>query len=348
MAQLRVGSSAFFCITIVSTLWLLSSLSQSHALISVSKSNGHGHGNSAAGSRQRHRRQRQKHNHWSARNALSRETGAVGDNLQENKNSKKAVFPRSSPPYLAIITELDSCDDETNMKAALTNLHAAVSTGMVDLVSVRVNVLSSNRDLHRNVVSFTRQLMEWSDECSFRVVLSSDWVDAAVEANAHGVHVKESHRHRIPEIRSQFSRGVGGVGSVEPQEQPRQPATHCLIGTSAHSVESATSAFEVHRPDYMFVGTCYTTQSHPEKSALELEGPELPGKICRALEQLAGRNRPKVLAIGGIDASNCHVPVVKFGADGVATIRAVLAAEDPADSVRSIRANMIQGKKGTP
>jgi thiamine-phosphate diphosphorylase len=171
--------------------------------------------------------------------------------------------------------------------------------------------------------------MEWSDECSFQVVLSSDWVDAAVEAKAHGVHVKESHRHRIPDIRSKF-RG-------EP----------CLIGTSAHSVDSATSAFEVHRPDYIFVGTCYTTQSHPEKSALELEGPELPGQVCRALEKLAGKKRPKVLAIGGIDASNCHIPVVKFGADGVATIRAVLAAEYPADSVRSIKANMIKGKKAT-
>jgi thiamine monophosphate synthase len=90
----------------------------------------------------------------------------------------------------------------------------------------------------------------------FQVVVSSDWVSAAVEAKAHGVHVKEMHRHLMQDIR----RKLGG----EP-----------LIGTSAHSVESAVSAFEIHRPDYIFVGTCYATQSHPGK--IVLEGPELPG-----------------------------------------------------------------------
>jgi thiamine-phosphate diphosphorylase len=216
------------------------------------------------------------------------------------------------------------------MKAALKSLHSAVSTGQVDLVSVRINVISSNRDIGKNVVSFTRRLMEWSDELrSFQVVLSSDWVDAAVEAKAHGVHVKESHRHRIPDIRSRFSTFRG---------------ESTLIGTSAHSVDSALSAFEVHRPDYIFVGTCYSTQSHPEK--IVLEGPELPGQVCRALEKVAGRKRPKVLAIGGLDASNCHIPVGKYGADGIATIRAVLQAEDPADSVRSIITNMVKGEKG--
>jgi thiamine-phosphate diphosphorylase len=297
MAKLRVVGSSFFCVIVA--LWL-SSLS--HAWISVSKYG-------------------QRRHNW-AQNALSREKDTVGGDLQEK------VFPLSSPPYLAIITELDSCDNESKMKAALTRLHAAVSTGKIDLVSVRVNVMSSDSHIGQNVVSFTRRLMEWSDEYSFQVVVSSDWVDAAVEARAHGVHVKEMHRHRIPDIRRKF----GGKG---------------LIGTSAHSLESAISAWEFHRPNYIFVGTCYLTQSHPEKIVLELEGPELPGEVCRALEKLAGRKRPKVLAIGGIDASNCHIPVREFGADGIATIRAVLAAEDPADSVRSITANMMKGEKAT-
>jgi thiamine monophosphate synthase len=66
------------------------------------------------------------------------------------------------------------------------------------------------------------------------------------------------------------------------------------------------------------------------------------GEACRALEELAGRKRPKVFAIGGIDASNCHIPVGKYGADGIATIRAVLEAEDPGESVRLIRENMMK------
>lgn len=77
-----------------------------------------------------------------------------------------------------------------------------MSTGQVNLVSVRVNVMSSDRQNAQNIVSFTRQLMEWSEEGNFQVVVSSDWVDAAVEAGAHGIHVKEIHRHRIPSIRN--------------------------------------------------------------------------------------------------------------------------------------------------
>jgi thiamine-phosphate diphosphorylase len=314
MAKLRVGSSnALFCV--ISSLWLFS---LSHAWISpvpVSKVGRHG------------RRSRYKS---AAKNtALSQikaGAGSVSDaNLQDKSNNVAFPLSRAPPPYLAIITELDSCDNETNMNAALKNLYAAVSTGQVDLVSVRVNVMSSsNKKYAQNVVSLTRQLVEWSDDYSFQVVVSSDWVDAAVEAGAHGIHVKEIHRHRIPDIRSQFHKDA------------------VLIGTSAHSLESATSAFEVHRPDYIFVGTCYSTMSHPDK--VVLEGPELPGQVCRALQKLAGKKRPKVLAIGGLDASNCHIPV-EFGADGIATIRAVLEAEDPADSVRSIRANMMNAER---
>jgi thiamine monophosphate synthase len=111
-------------------------------------------------------------------------------------------------------------------------------------------------------------------------------------------------------------------------------------------VESASSAFEVYRPDYIFVGTCYSTMSHPEKTTGMLEGPKLPGQVCRTLQKLAGKKIPKVLAIGGLDASNCHIPV-EYGADGIATIRAVMGAEDPVDSVRSIRANMMNAEKAT-
>ncbi len=44
----------------------------------------------------------------------------------------------------------------------------------------------------------------------------------------------------------------------------------------------------------------------------------------------------KILAIGGIDERNCFEPVVKYGADGVATIRAVMKAEDPRAVVQSM------------
>lgn len=140
----------------------------------------------------------------------------------------------------------------------------------------------------------------------------------AAEAKVHGVHVKESHRQCIPEIRKQLGPSV-------------------IIGTSAHSIESACAAYRDYQVDYLLVGTCFVTESHPEKDSTQLEGPELPGNVVQALKELSlvllvSKNHskthskthpPPVLAIGGIDASNCHIPI-QFGADGVATIRAVL------------------------
>jgi thiamine-phosphate diphosphorylase len=240
-------------------------------------------------------------------------------------DSSSSTFPRSDPPYLAVITETSACESDECVEATLNALHRAVSEKGVDLISVRVP--SSDQDEYKSrVVKLTRQLVEWSASYNFRVVLSSDWIDVALLAKAHGIHVKESHRDLIPEIRKRFK---------------HSPA---LIGTSAHSLESIRTAWKVYRPDYFFVGTCYETKSHPEK--VELEGPELPGQACRELAKLCDstEQRPPVLAIGGIDERNCHEPVLRYGADGVATIRAVIQATDPGETVLKIKANMTPEK----
>jgi thiamine monophosphate synthase len=167
---------------------------------------------------------------------------------------------------------------------------------------------------------------------SFRVVCSSNLVSVAVRGRAHGVHVKEHHLDQIPSIIDQFDYPI-------------------IIGTSAHSIKSALESYSVNkekttmgaiRPHYYFVGTCYTTASHPEKTnPLQLEGPELPGRIKHALSSSSSSflQLPRILAIGGIDETNCHEPVV-FGADGVAVIRAVLQADHPANIVEQMQSNM--------
>jgi thiamine-phosphate pyrophosphorylase len=108
------------------------------------------------------------------------------------------------------------------------------------------------------------------------------------------------------------------------------------IGISAHSLESAIEAVTEYAPDYLFVGTCYKTTSHPEKSKADLEGPALPGQVQRAVTSIP------VFAIGGIDETNCHEPVLRYGAHGVAVIRAVLRSSDPAQAVIQIHNNMIR------
>ena len=246
------------------------------------------------------------------------------------------VFPRG-PPFLAVITEPDACDSDPSMERTFHALSQAVSTGHVDLISLRQAVpakAEKQKEVAHRLLQLAQRLMGLSLKFGFRVVISSDWIDEvympttrthATCCCVHGIHVKESHRAQIPAL--------------------RQCDANILIGTSAHSVESAVNAWQTYQPDYFFVGTCYPTQTHPEKTAQDLEGPALPGQVVQALQNFANvtnpRNqRPPVLAIGGIHPGNCHEPVVQFGADGVAAIRAVLQSPDPAQTVQNMKQNI--------
>jgi thiamine monophosphate synthase len=186
-----------------------------------------------------------------------------------------------------------------------------------------------------------------NDEPSFLVLCSSDLVSVAVKARAHGIHVKEHHCtvERVTNICNQFEYPI-------------------IIGTSTHREDSALRSFKLFtkyyenddtrhdiRPNYYFVGTCYKTESHPDK--IDLEGPELPGKIRRRILEENQQQQPNdkeydvtnmtsppvVFAIGGIDDTNCNEPIT-LGADGVAVIRSVLQADDPARMVGTIHRNM--------
>jgi Thiamine monophosphate synthase len=177
---------------------------------------------------------------------------------------------------------------------------------------------------------------------------------------ADGVHVKESHRRHVPGIIEQ-ARAARHLH--DPRQKDRAPSEMVVVGMSCHSVQSAVDAVTTYNPDYLLVGTCYPTLSHPEKAPHQVEGPDLPGRVCRELERRIvnvdaaasasstaddsrngpkRRGRPIVLGIGGIDATNCG-RIVRGGAaatataaDGVAVIRSVLAARNPAHAVQQI------------
>lgn len=236
-------------------------------------------------------------------------------------NDKDNVSSFTSPPFIALITEPDACDDEARMLSTVESIQKATSTGRISLVSIRIAF--SEQNIHDRVVDLIQQIQAAVQNPSAKnvpaIVVSSDWIDQAIEAKADGIHVKESHRSLIPEIRTRFG-------------------ASCLIGTSSHSIESAVDAHETFAPDYLFVGTCYATASHPEKNVQDLEGPLLPGKV-------QARIACPVLAIGGIDTSNCEEPI-RNGASGIATIRAILCAPDPAATTESLWNSMRKAMNG--
>jgi len=292
-------------------------------------------------------------------------------------------------PYLAIVTEPDACDDDRRMEETFRTIQRAVlvsqntngdgddATG-VDLISIRVSNPSNGHgdgSFQKRVVELTTrvlslrnertksiQMMTHDDEGdsngnrdddrrrSFHVVVN-DNVEAALDADADGVHVKEKDARSIPHIRERMIERRLQNGRHDDAERP------VLIGTSSHSIAAARSTVRNFRPDYLFVGTCYPTQTHPEKGVEDLEGPQLPGLVREALHQDAYFDRsndedgvadschrpPIIYAIGGINQHNCREPVVRYGADGVAIIRSVMQASDPGGVVRSIQDRLVVG-----
>ncbi len=104
------------------------------------------------------------------------------------------------------------------------------------------------------------------------------------------------------------------------------PATQCLISVPAHSDADVTHA-RAHDVDWIFVSPIFAT---PNKGA-----PRGVDAIRNAAEIKADHARSKIIALGGIDASNAR-SCIEAGADGVAVIRAILDAPDPFAAARSL------------
>jgi len=95
------------------------------------------------------------------------------------------------------------------------------------------------------------------------------------------------------------------------------------IGVSVHSREEAVEA-ELKGADWVVFGPVYDTPSK------RVYGP--PQGIAK-LERVAATVRLPVIAIGGITPERVR-EVLRAGAQGVAAISAILAAESPADATR--------------
>jgi len=244
---------------------------------------------------------------------------------------------------------------------------------LVDLSLEKSQQLRSqeNEDKEDDENGASKQLQS---SCSFMVVCSSDLVSVAVKARANGVHVKEHHLDQLPDIVRRFDYPIV-IGTSTHSVESALRSFSCN-NDSNDSVQNEnkdefttrakfTRPIPHYLPHYYFVGTCYMTASHPEKKLQsQLEGPGLPGRVKRALlENFQSKQQrtisttedsddasliealqlrlPRIMAIGGIDESNCHEPV-ELGADGVAVIRAILQADHPIERVEEMQNNMMR------
>lgn len=135
-------------------------------------------------------------------------------------------------------------------------------------------------------------------------LLINDRVDVALAAGADGVHV--------------------GQSDMAPQDV-RRLMPGALIGLS---IESWQQMHEAERApvDYYGISPVFATSSKADAApALGLAG----------LQQLRRMTARPLVAIGGIQAGNVAA-VMAAGADGVAVVSALCAADDPARAARAL------------
>ncbi|MFI5281116.1 MAG: sulfur carrier protein ThiS [Gemmatimonadales bacterium] len=130
---------------------------------------------------------------------------------------------------------------------------------------------------------------------------------------------------RITRARALVS-GRGGLGVAD----ARKAAPHALIARSVHDGAEVRVAL-AESADFLVAGSVFATASHPERAAAGI------GLVSEA----AGGAAP-VIAIGGVTPERT-AEVIAAGAWGVAAIRALWDADDPAAAARAFLSALPAG-----
>lgn len=152
----------------------------------------------------------------------------------------------------------------------------------------------------RRLLELAETLKDAAEAGGSRLVIN-DRVDVALAAGVPAVQLGE---RSIPVT---AARSVLGADAV--------------IGYSAHSADGAASAVDG-GADFVLIGTIWETPSHPD----------VPGAGLDRVREAAAAAGAPVLAIGGVTPERARA-AVGAGAWGVALIRGVWHAEDPAAAV---------------
>jgi thiamine-phosphate pyrophosphorylase len=183
---------------------------------------------------------------------------------------------------------------------------AALLAGGARLIQLRAKQVSD-----RDLLDLVREALR-AVRAGGGLLVVNDRPDVALVAGADGVHV--------------------GQDDIPPSECRRLLGERAIVGWSTHGPEQLDAAAE--QPlDYVALGPVFATATKADHEPLVgLEG-------VRAWRR---RTRLPLVANGGITEGNAGA-VAAAGADGVAAVSALLAAPDPAQAVRRMRAALGGG-----
>ena len=163
------------------------------------------------------------------------------------------------------------------------------------------------REKELNEEEFLREAVELKALCGDYKVpfIVNDNVEVALKCGADGVHVGQE------DMQAADVRALAGE--------------HCIIGVTAKTVEQALAA-EKAGADYLGVGAVFSSPTKPNAK----------GITHQMLKEICGAVSIPVVAIGGINKENM-MELAGSGADGVALVSAVFAAEDIEAECRELR-----------
>ena len=158
---------------------------------------------------------------------------------------------------------------------------------------------------HEELVKTAMRLKPLCRRYGVPLIINDD-VEAALEGDAHGVHVGQE------DMAVGEARRILGPGKI--------------IGASAHNREEA---LEAQRQGADYLGSGAVFGSSTKKDATTLSREELTA-VCRAVSI-------PVAAIGGITEENC-LELAGTGVSGIAVVSALFAAADKEEAAARLRA----------
>jgi len=185
--------------------------------------------------------------------------------------------------------------------ALLSRARAALSGG-VDAILLRAPGLDK-----AHVLALAASLRSCTREAHARLLIHSH-ADIARAVAADGVHVASRHIPQLPAMRRWLAEDGRGMSFSASCHNAAELATACACGA-----------------DFALLSPVFPTRSHPEATPLGVAG----------FRRLASQAALPVVALGGIRPDNRHL-LCGFG---VAVIRAVLHADDPAAAARQLCAS---------
>lgn len=190
----------------------------------------------------------------------------------------------------------------------VTSVALAAVRGGATMVQLRYKAGASE------VMQSAREVIEVLRPTGVPVIIN-DRVDLARALGAQGVHL--------------------GQGDAKPSEARQVLGEDAIVGLSITAPEQLSSV-DPTIVDYLGVGPVFQTPSKADAA---------PPLGLDKLTQIASSVRLPVAAIGGVTEGNAAA-VIRAGADGLAVISAICAADDPEDAARALTARIDEARSG--